>query len=69
VTAATADGKPVQLNMRTRVDEFGILHVQKSGLSAGDVITVTATTAYLNPSVASDQAKQDLSATISLTVA
>ena len=34
---------------RTRVDEYGILHVAKS-LVAGDVITVVATSTYVNPS-------------------
>jgi hypothetical protein len=42
----------VQLNKRTYVDSRGVLHVQKSGVQAGDVITVTATSkgAYVNPS-------------------
>ena len=34
---------------RTRVDEYGILHVSKS-LETGDVITVVATATYTNPS-------------------
>lgn len=34
---------------RTRVDEYGILHVART-LEAGDVITVTATSTYINPS-------------------
>ena len=56
VTAETpAEGddghaKPVELNARTRVDQYGVLHVQKSGLSKGDVITVAATSTYTNPS-------------------
>lgn len=36
-----AEGK--QLNSRTYVDYRGILHLQKSGIEAGDTITVTAT--------------------------
>lgn len=40
----------VPLNSRTYVDDYGVLHVQKSGLEADDVITVTATSAYINPS-------------------
>lgn len=40
---------PVALNSRTYVDRNGILHVQKTGLQADDVITITATSAYLNP--------------------
>lgn len=50
VVAKTAEGDPVDLNSRTRVDVYGVLHVQKTGLKAGDVITVTATSAYTNPS-------------------
>lgn len=41
---------PVELNSRTRVDNYGVLHVQKGGLKKGDVITVTATSTYRNPS-------------------
>lgn len=48
-SAATA-GTPVQLNSRTHVDKYGILHIQKTGLEAGNVITVTGTTVYTNPS-------------------
>lgn len=47
---ATEPAKPVQLNARTRVDNYGVLHVQKTGLKTGDVITVTATSTYVNPS-------------------
>ena len=50
VVAKTSDGDPIDLNSRTRVDTYGVLHVQKTGLKAGDVITVTATSAYTNPS-------------------
>lgn len=47
---ATKPAKPVPLNARTRVDNYGVLHVQKTGLKPGDVITVTATSTYVNPS-------------------
>ncbi|UVY47532.1 MAG: hypothetical protein [Bacteriophage sp.] len=47
---AVEPAKPVQLNVRTRVDNYGVLHVQKTGLKSGDVITVTATSTYVNPS-------------------
>lgn len=43
-TDATAFNSP-----RTRVDEYGVLHVAKT-LKAGDIITVTATSTYINPS-------------------
>ena len=50
LVAKNAEGEPVDLNSRTRVDVYGVIHVQKTGLKAGDVITVTATSAYTNPS-------------------
>ena len=50
VVAKTSDGDPIDLNSRTRVDVYGVLHVQKTGLKVGDVITITATSAYTNPS-------------------
>lgn len=49
VSAMSGD-EAVALNTRTYVDSYGVLHVQKSGLGAGDVITVTAKSAYINPS-------------------
>ena len=50
VVAKTSEDAPVALNSRTRVDTYGVLHVQKTGLKAGDVLTVEATSAYTNPS-------------------
>ena len=52
VSAASAatSGTPIQLNSRTYVDRNARLHIQKSGLTAGNVITVTATSTYYNPS-------------------
>lgn len=35
---------------KTYVDRFGKLHIQKTGIEAGDVVTVTAYTVYVNPS-------------------
>ena len=48
----TADNEtvPVALNSRTYVDSYGVLHLQKTGLETDDVITVTAKSAYINPS-------------------
>lgn len=48
-TAAT-EGKPLALNSATRIDRLGVLHVQKSDLEAGNVLHVTGTTSYVNPS-------------------
>ena len=50
VVAKNSEGEPVDLNSRTRVDNYGVLHTQRTGLKAGDVITVEATSAYTNPS-------------------
>lgn len=50
LAAVDGNSEPVELNSRTYVDEYGILHVQKSGLATGTVITVTAKSAYINPS-------------------
>ena len=50
VTASNSSGA-VALNSRTRVTPDGVLHVQRGGnLAVGDTITVTASTAYVNPS-------------------
>lgn len=51
VSAATAasGGEPIQLNSRTYVDRHGVLHIQKSDLEAGNVLNVTGTTVYVNP--------------------
>lgn len=49
VTAMRED-EAVELNSRTYVDDYGILHVQKSGINVGDVLTVTAKSTYINPS-------------------
>ena len=65
VSAATAAGAAVQLNARTYVDRLGVLHVQKSGIDAGTVITVKAKAAYVNPSGTTT----DYSGTVTVTVA
>lgn len=52
VAAMTAaeEGEPIALNSRTYVDDENVLHVQRSDLEAGNVINVTGTTTYANPS-------------------
>lgn len=47
---AASGGKPIALNSATRVDRLNVLHVQKSDLKAGNVLHVTGTTSYVNPS-------------------
>lgn len=51
-TVAASNGSgAVALNCRTRVTSDGVLHVQRGGnLAVGDTITVTASTAYVDPS-------------------
>lgn len=55
---------PIALNSRTYVDSNGYLHVQKTGLQAGDVLTFTATSAYINPSGATSEFRETFTATI-----
>lgn len=47
---AASGGKPIALNSATRVDRLGVLHVQKTDLKKGDVLYVTGTASYVNPS-------------------
>lgn len=54
----------VALNSRTYVDSYGILHLQKSGVEADDVITVTAKSAYINPSGATTVYTATFTATV-----
>ena len=58
----TRSGDPVK-SARTRVDEYGILHAAKN-LESGDVISITATSTYVNPSGATET----LTATATVTV-
>lgn len=46
---AGAHGAAFDLNVNTFVDDQARLHVQRDGLVAGDVITVTGTATYVNP--------------------
>ena len=50
IRAGEEEDVSISLNTRTYVSRDGILHVQKTGLQAGDIITVEATAAYVNPS-------------------
>ena len=58
------DTVAVELNSRTYVDDSGVLHAQKSGLEAGDVLTVTATSVYINPSGATTTYTATFTATV-----
>lgn len=59
---ALSAAKP--LSARTYVDSYGILHIQKKGLASGDVITVTAKAAYINPSGSTSTYTDTFTATV-----
>lgn len=61
---AVTTTESVPLNARTYVDKYGVLHVQKSGLETGDVITVVATCTYVNPSGSTSPLTDDATVTI-----
>lgn len=50
VSGANASGHSLALNSATRVDRLGVLHIQKSNLETHDVLHVTGTASYVNPS-------------------
>ena len=58
----TRDGDGVQ-DARTWVDDYGVLHVGES-LVTDDVITVTAKSAYVNPSGATTHYTDDVTVTV-----
>ena len=62
-TAGT-EGEPLALNSATRVDRLGVLHVQKSDLETGNVLHVTGTTSYVNPSGATSKYTKTVDITI-----
>lgn len=62
--SAARSGSDIPLNSRTYVDSYGILHVQKTGLAANDVITVTGTATYTNPSGSTSTYTDDFAATV-----
>ena len=62
--SAARSGSAIPLNSRTYVDSYGILHVQKTGLAANDVITVTGTATYTNPSGSTSTYTDDFTATV-----
>lgn len=64
VSAVDGNGDAKQLNSRTYVDNYGILHCQKSDIEAGTIITVTATAAYINPSGATSTFSDTFEATV-----
>jgi hypothetical protein len=58
----TRDGEGVNSPV-TRVDEYGVLHTSKK-LQSGDVIKVTCTATYINPSGATEEYTADVTTTV-----
>lgn len=67
--SAARSGSDIPLNSRTYVDSYGILHVQKTGLQANDVITVTGTATYTNPSGSTTTYTDTFAATVAAAAA
>lgn len=64
VSAVDSNSNAKQLSVKTYVDAYGVLHVQKKGLETGDVITITAKAAYINPSGATTSYTDTFTATV-----
>ena len=62
--AAMCGDEAIELNARTYVDNEGVLHVQKTGISAGDVILITAESVYTNPSGKTTKYTAEYTATV-----
>lgn len=62
---AASEGEPLALNSATRVDRLGVLHVQKTDLEASNVLHVTGTTSYVNPSGVTNKYTKTVDITIS----
>ena len=48
--SAEENAAPIELSSATRVTDDNVLHVQKTGVKAGNVLHITGTTVYVNPS-------------------
>ena len=53
-----------KINRNTFIDRFGVLHVQKTGLNVGTVLTITGTSTYINPSGATEELTNSCAVTI-----
>lgn len=69
VTAATGDGTTVLLNSATYVDvRTNKLHVQKTGLASGVVLTIKATGTYTDPTSATKSPATPFTSTATVTI-
>ena len=67
VATRTGEGgttEAVELNSRTFVDDRNVLHLQKSGIEVGDVLTITGVSTYINPSGATSVYTATFTATV-----
>ena len=64
IVGVDSNNDPLALNSKTYVDSYGILHLQKSGVAAGDTLTITATATYTNPSGVTSSYTDDFTATV-----
>lgn len=60
ITLADSEGVAKTINSRTYIDDYGVLHLQKSGVKAGDKITVGARSYYTNPNGETPELKTSL---------
>lgn len=65
VSLTDSEGVVKTLNSRTYIDEYGVLHLQKSGVKAGDKLTINARSYYINPD---GTTPDNLNASLTLTV-
>lgn len=64
LSAVDDSNNAMSLKSTTYVDSYGILHCQKTGITAGSVITITATAAYDNPSGSTSTYTDTFTATV-----
>lgn len=64
LSAVDENNAAMDLKSTTYVDNYGILHCQKTGIAAGSVITITATASYVNPSGSTSTYTDTFTATV-----
>lgn len=64
ITAVDSSSNAKTLNSNTYVDNYGILHLQKTGIVATDVLTITAKASYINPSGSTSSYTDTFTATV-----
>lgn len=65
LAAKAAEGNAVALKKTTRVDSDNVLHVQRTDIATGTVISATGVTTYINPSGDSEKYSQTVEVTVS----